>query len=162
MHVGASESFEEVPVDFEAMMAQHMQWQQQEQGMGKADIEEVTSSEDGEAIDAIERPLTAPEPEPELEPELEPESEPEPEPEPEPKPEPEPEPEPVSELPPAEPELVEAEPEVQAETKSPSRTLSREELAALQESVSEPAIVEEAGAGAAQKPRPLSAALMRD
>ena len=148
MHVGASESFEEVPVDFEAMMAQHMQWQQQEQGMGKADIEEVTSSEDGEAIDAIERPLTAPEPEPE--PELEPE------------PEPEPEPVPVPELPPAEPELVEAEPEVQAETKSPSRTLSREELAALQESVSEPAIVEEAGAGAAQKPRPLSAALMRD
>ena len=142
MHVGASESFEEVPVDFEAMMAQHMQWQQQEQGMGKADIEEVTSSEDGEAIDAIERPLTAPEPEPELEPE--------------------PEPEPEPELPPAEPELVEAEPEVQAETKSPSRTLSREELAALQESVSEPAIVEEAGAGAAQKPRPLSAALMRD
>merc|ERR1719456_2101494 len=116
--------------------------------MGKADIEEVTSSEDGEAIDAIERPLTAPEPEPELEPELEPE--------------PEPEPEPVPELPPAEPELAEAEPEVQAETKSPSRTLSREELAALQESVSEPAIVEEAGAGAAQKPRPLSAALMRD
>ena len=142
MHVGASESFEEVPVDFEAMMAQHMQWQQQEQGMGKADIEEVTSSEDGEAIDAIERPLTAPEPEPELEPE--------------------PEPEPEPELPPAEPELVEAEPEVQAQTKSPSRTLSREELAALQESVSEPAIVEEAGAGAAQKPRPLSAALMRD
>ena len=146
MHVGASESFEEVPVDFEAMMAQHMQWQQQEQGMGKADIEEVTSSEDGEAIDAIERPLTAPEPEPELEPESELEPEPEPEPE----------------LPPAEPELVEAELEVQAQTKSPSRTLSREELAALQESVSEPAIVEEAGAGAAQKPRPLSAALMRD
>ena len=150
MHVGASESFEEVPVDFEAMMAQHMQWQQQEQGMGKADIEEVTSSEDGEAIDAIERPLTAPEPEPELEPE------------PEPAPQPEPEPEPEPELPPAEPELVEAELEVQAQTKSPSRTLSREELAALQESVSEPAIVEEAGAGAAQKPRPLSAALMRD